>query len=363
MTIPETPPDREADVLVEAVRQLVDLLPQGWQVDVATDTHEDIPAVDALLNVVAPDGSRLTLLIEAKRSLVTRDVPWALEQLSAAGGAAEDGPGQALVARYLSPNTRERITALGGAYLDATGNIRIASDRPPLFILASGAARDPWRGPGRPRGSLRGAPAARVVRALVDIPPPYTVPKLVELSGASTGATYRVVKFLEDEAYLQRTERGPITSVDWRRLLERWASDYRFDRAGALRRYLAPRGVATALDRLRAADPDAYVVTGSVAAGFYAPYAPPNLLLLHAPRPDDLADTLGLRPVETGANVLVAAHDEGFAFARSSRRDQLTVAAPSQIAADLLGGPGRSPAEAQALLDWMQENEDDWRQP
>lgn len=363
MTIPETPPDREADVLVEAVRQLVDLLPQGWQVDVATDTREDIPAVDALLNVVAPDGSRLTLLIEAKRSLVTRDVPWALEQLSAAGGAAEDGTGQALVARYLSPNTREQITALGGAYLDATGNIRIASDRPPMFILASGAARDPWRGPGRPRGSLRGAPAARVVRALVDVPPPYTVPELVELSGASTGATYRVVKFLEDEAYLQRKQRGPITSLDWRRLLERWANDYRFDRAGALRRYLAPRGVATALDRLRAADPDGYVVTGSVAAGFYAPYAPPNLLLLHARRPDDLADTLGLRPVETGANVLVAAHDEDFAFARSSRRDQLTVAAPSQIAADLLGGPGRSPAEAQALLDWMQENEDDWRQP
>jgi hypothetical protein len=65
--------------------------------------------------------------------------------------------------------------------------------------------------------------------------------------------------------------------------------------------------------------------------------------------------------VDAGANVLVAANDDDFALARSFTTGQLTVAAPSQVAVDLLGGPGRSPSEAEALLDWMQENEDAWR--
>lgn len=33
----------------------------------------------------------------------------------------------------------------------------------------------------------------------------------------------------------------------------------------------------------------------------------------------------------------------------------------SQVAVDLLTGPGRNPAEGQALLDWMEINERAWR--
>lgn len=36
-------------------------------------------------------------------------------------------------------------------------------------------------------------------------------------------------------------------------------------------------------------------------------------------------------------------------------------AAPSQVVVDLLTGHGRSHAEGQALLDWMEMNEDTWR--
>ena len=40
----------------------------------------------------------------------------------------------------------------------------------------------------------------------------------------------------------------------------------------------------------------------------------------------------------------------------------LVVAASSQVAADLLGGPGRAPEEGRVLLDWMEANEPAWRQ-
>ncbi len=32
-----------------------------------------------------------------------------------------------------------------------------------------------------------------------------------------------------------------------------------------------------------------------------------------------------------------------------------------QVAADLLTGPGRSPAETEALMEWMTSNEEAWR--
>jgi hypothetical protein len=37
------------------------------------------------------------------------------------------------------------------------------------------------------------------------------------------------------------------------------------------------------------------------------------------------------------------------------------IAAVSQVAVDLLTGPGRNPSEATALLDWMTANESAWR--
>jgi hypothetical protein len=85
------------------------------------------------------------------------------------------------------------------------------------------------------------------------------------------------------------------------------------------------------------------------------------MVLIYADSPAMLADRLGLRPVETGANVLLIRPSDDVVFTRCVERDGLRVAAPSQIAADLLNGPGRAPAEAEALLAWMQSNEPLWR--
>jgi hypothetical protein len=49
---------------------------------------------------------------------------------------------------------------------------------------------------------------------------------LVERSGVSTGAGYRVVDFLERQDLLEHEPRHPITRVDWRPILERWSRDF-----------------------------------------------------------------------------------------------------------------------------------------
>lgn len=108
-----------------------------------------------------------------------------------------------------------------------------------------------------------------------------TVPELVRRSGASTGATYRVVEFLEREGLIERVPRAPIIGVEWRRLVERWSEDYSFQRSNVVSTYLQPRGIPALLDSLRAADGLRYALTGSLAAQQLAPYAPPRLAMLY----------------------------------------------------------------------------------
>lgn len=302
------------------------------------------------------------VIFEAKNSMASRDIPRALEQLRHYVDQAAIGTAiPMLVTRYFPPPARERLEREGVAYADATGNLRLEIDRPALFLRNVGEDRDPWRGPGRPLGSLKGPAAARVVRALVDFAPPYSVPELIERSGASTGATYRVVKLLEEEELLEREPRGPVTVVQWRRLLERWSQDGGFMRSEVVRSFLLPRGVETVPDVLASARDLRYVLTGSLAARSFAPHAPPRVAMIYVNDLAAAAERLGLRAVERGANVLLATQKGEVSFLRTRSVESVVIAAHSQIAVDLLTGPGRSPSEGQAVLNWMEGHEREWR--
>ncbi len=338
-------------------------LPGSWSVDRGAGPTDPSLPFDAELRLRAPDGAEAIVLVEAKRLLNTRDVPIVLERLqraAAARGSAQDVVAL-LVARYLAPTTRERIAAAGAGYVDATGNLLLACDRPALFLRDRGADRDPWRGPGRPRGTLQGVPAARVVRALIDFAPPYTVPELAERARASTGATYRVVEFLDEEGLLQRQRYGPISDVRWRPLLERWSQDYGYARSNTVETFLEPRGLGVLAERLAQLPDLDYVVTGSLAAERVAAYAPARLATLYVRDLAAAADILGLRRVDSGTNVALASGKYDVVYDRAQLVDGVRIAATSQVAVDLLTGPGRNPSEAVALLDWMERNERAWR--
>jgi hypothetical protein len=359
----ELPLERERDIMREAIRLVETRLPPSWSADTEEEPRIDGRHLDAVVTLTAPDGVRGQLIIEAKRLLAPRDVPQVLQQLDAYIRALEPSVPTAtmVVARYLPPSTRERLEEQGASYADATGNLRISLDRPGLFLRDRGADKDPWRGPGRPRGTLKGPSAARAVRALVDFAPPLSVPELANRSGASLGATYRVVDFLEREALIERNPRGPILSVEWRRLLERWSEDYGFQRSNVVVSALQPRGLTALVETLRSAEELPYVLTGSLAAEHFAPYASPRLAMIYVDDLQQAVERLNLRPVGTGANVLLGTGEYDVVFERTLNTDGLKIAAPSQIAVDLLTGPGRSAAEAHALLDWMQAHEPKWR--
>jgi hypothetical protein len=367
--------EREFVDLLE--NRLRSLLPDDWRL--SSRRGQDGPGdqgVDALLQLEPPDGgASIRLVVQVKRSLVGRDVESLSNRLRQATGRWGPDAVPVVVSTFLSEPVRQALTARGVNYLDATGNLYLESRRPTLFLRDLGAAKDPWRSRGRPRGSLRGGPAALVTRALVDLRPPYSVPQLVRLSGSSNGATYRVVQFLEEEALLRRDDKGRVLDVSWRALLELWSRDYSFYETNHVTGYLAPRGIERVVEALRAslsaADAESYddldeltaryVVTGSFAASAYAPYAPTKLLTLYTDSRDTLSKMLDLRTVDAGANVMIAQAAYDAVFQRRQTWQGIRVTAPSQTAVDLMTGPGRNPAEAQELLDWMEHNESAWR--
>jgi hypothetical protein len=359
------PPEREIDILRSAISLLQDRLPKSWDLNfqkrVRTDAGRQL---DAVVQLASPGGQRLTLLVEAKRLLNSRDVPIALDRLRNVGWDEAERTLSVIVARYLAPATRERLAQEGAGYIDATGNIRIVADVPAIFLSDRGADRDPWRGPGRPTATLQGRAAARVVRALVDFTPPYTVPQLIKRAGASNGATYRVIEFLVQEDLIVREPYGQITKVRWRALLMRWSQDYGFSQSNTVHTYLEPRGLDALKSRLMSVTNLDYVLTGSLATALvptFAPYAPVRSAMMYVDDLDRVKHELGLRDTESGGNVALAPTDYDVVFARTETVGKIKVAAVSQIAVDLLSGPGRNPSEATALLDWMEADERRWR--
>ena len=280
--------------------------------------------------------------------------------LSEEDGELDAAPVPMMLSPFLSPLARERLVAAGISYADSTGNLRFSADRPAIFIETQGQDRNPFR-ENRPLQSLKGSRAARAVRSFLDYRPPFGTRELAGETQNSLATVSRVSDLLVREAIIVRDgPRGRISSVDWETLVRRWAMDYDFAKANSLTTYLEPRGPSVLFDRLREADLR-YAVTGSFAAVRLAPVAEPRLVTLYAADPEYAADRLGLRPAETGGNVVIARPFDPVVFERTEIADGITYARVTQVLLDLMTGPGRGPAEAEGLMEWMRENEEIWK--
>ena len=112
------------------------------------------------------------------------------------------------------------IAGRGVSYIDSTGNMRLQSDRPALYILTNGADKDPWPDY-QPLKSLRGRGAGRALRAVVDLRPPYGVRELAGHTNISPATLARVIDLLARDALLMRDARGRVNDVDWDGCLRR----------------------------------------------------------------------------------------------------------------------------------------------
>jgi hypothetical protein len=345
------------NTLVQAiVERLAGKLPPGWRITSAPSRNQGHSTADAVLRIRGPGPNTAFIFVEAKRRIEPKD----LDSMAAATLRPVEGQPFLVVAPFLSPRTQERLRTLGVGYADLTGNVRLSLSKPGLYIETHGADKNP-EPTVRDRRSLKGAKAGRLIRALCDFRPPLGLRELAKRAVVNAGYASRIVDFLDREALVVRKSRGPITSADWSGLLTRWSQEYSPFQRGPTRWFLAARGLTQLTDKLRSLSAR-YAVSGSWAATQFAPVAPPRLLLCYADDISHLAQSLDVRPSDAaGSNVALVTPFDPVVYERTSQQKGTTVVAPSQIAADLLTSPGRGPNEAEALMEWMRENEHAWR--
>jgi hypothetical protein len=231
--------------------------------------------------------------------------------------------------------------------------------RPAIFLERQGATKDPWPSD-ETLQSLRGRGAGRAVRALIDFRPPFGIRDLAQRADVPIGSLSRVVDLLDRDGLVTRAPRGPITDVDWAGVIRRWSLDYDVRRSNQVATFLDARGLPDVATKLSAAR-WLYATTGSFAAQQFAPIAPARTVMIYVNDTARIAQRLKLQPADTGANVWLAEPYDPVVYERTTVRDELRVVAVTQLAVDLLTGPGREPSEGEELLDWMKRNEGAWR--
>jgi hypothetical protein len=343
----------KAQTLRTVERLVADALPPRWSFRPTREAAKGRRRADARWSLKAPDGSAAVFVVETKRSLLGTQLDQVLARLAELDGLP------LVAAPYLSPTLRAALAGREVSYADSTGNLRIVADTPGLLLGRAGARKDPWPSDESLR-SLRGRGAGRAVRALVDFRPPYGVRDLADRAAVPLGTLSRVLDLLNREGLVTRKPNGPVASIDWERAIRRWAQDYDFARSNQVATFLEPRGLDAFASKL-AELKSPYCATGAFAAQRFAPIAPARQVAVYV---DDIARTaerLRLRPADSGANVVLAEPYDPVVFERATPRNGLRVVAASQLAVDLLTGPGREPSEGNELLVWMAKNEDAWR--
>jgi hypothetical protein len=357
----------EDEIVDRGMALLRDLLPSKWQVRREPDDQPRDGLSDIVLDISGPQGMARTV-VEVRRSFAPRDVRAVARQAHLLRRIAGSVPIM-VMAPWLSDRSRTMLADAGVDYLDLTGNIRLTTDDPTIFIDRQSNAPGPRRPQSTP--SLRGVKAGRVARLLADVRPPYGVVELAKHAGVTPGYVSRLLEELEREDLIERTRQGGVSQVRWRELLEQRAMSYDVFTTNRIERFVCPNGPAHALEV--AGDPVVndvgMALTGSFAAERIVAVASPALLLIFArSRPDALIEHAQLLPAETGANVAVATPGDPLAMqsrwpAMPTPPPGIPLVAASQIVLDCLTGSGRMPQEGQALLDWMDEDEGRWRLP
>ncbi len=353
----------DAGLLRAGLERLQAILPAGWEVQLSGSevAGELSVRADTVVSIRAQSGGGGQVIVGARQHLTPRGV----EELTR-------GPAEALrrqyqmpllvVAPVLSARTRDRLRQAGICYVDLTGPAFLTLASPGLHVELAGPSRAAPARPASGRPTLRGPRAGRVLRLLTDVAPPYGVGELARAAGVSVAYTSRLLDGLDAEALLTRGRRGLVAAVDWAGCLRRWAEAYALLRTHTGVGAIARHGVPAVLDALRAqAGP--WAITGSYAAVRLAPVAAPALLVVYAADPTALLEPLQLLPAADGHDVVLLRPADRFVYARAQRTDGLRYAAPSQVALDCLTGPGRMPAEGEALLTWMAEHAAAWQVP
>jgi hypothetical protein len=369
--VPANVHQTENDLIEAAVDWLQEHVPDSWEAGISArgrtksgaapppgaGPESDAQALAPIIEINARNVYA-TLAVEARRAFGPRDVARLLGSVGRTLRALSPHIPILVVAPWLSARTRDLLAEEAVNYLDLTGNALVRLDNPALFIQTQGASRDPSPAP-RAKARVRGPKAARLIRTLIDVRPPYGVRELADAAGLAPGYISRLLDALDEDALVERSKRGRAEAVDIAGVIRRWAESYDVFGSNDAATFLAPTGSGQALPTL--AEVPRTAVTGSFAAVRHAPVAAPALLTVYCDNVDAAVGALDLIPADEGANVVLLRPFDPVVWRGTDEQDGVRYVAVSQAAADCLTGNGRMPSEGEALVEWMLANEHEWR--
>ncbi|MCA0329540.1 MAG: hypothetical protein LCI03_06490 [Actinobacteria bacterium] len=318
----------------------------------------DVPGV-----VVEPTKANTDVVLRAGQVSVAVEVKaWpaittaAARQVVAYAAELDRGTTLVAVARTITEEAREQLTAAGIGCIDATGAIRL--DLPGLYI---------WRDAQRtPPGGTRARPVAvsgkagLAAQAMLREPErPWTVQDLAEAAEVSVGLVHRLFVRLEADGLLQVEGTGPRKTrrvSDPGGLLDVWAAEMRDRDLRTLRAHRLARNpealAATLSKALTSAGLD-HAVTGAAAAARLAPFVTAiPVTEVWVPELSDLAavaDAAGAREVSEGHNVVLRSARDDLALAFRGRVTDVWLADTFRVYLDLRADPRRGREQADRL--------------
>lgn len=339
--------------LEEAVRKLLGLQPKlrvlsiTRQVGVGTQNTQRGRA-DLVAQVATPTGEQYTLVVEAKSSGEPRIARLAAAQLRALINSIPSSYG-VFVAPYVSEATRRVCREEDIGFIDLCGNCLLALDgvylsiegKPNLFRT------------GRGLKSLFAPKASRCVRAVLTEPDrEWRVKDLAAEARVSAGQAFNVKTILLSAELASESGKGPsrrFRLVKPEELLLEWAANYSYTRNSRTGYYSFDdtRTLERRLAEYCRTNNVTYAFTLTSGAALVAPMLRYDTVFAYvAGKQAGLSSALGLKPVETGPNlVLLEPYDEGVLYgARDVGLDVRADEVPSPSA-------GRVVSDIQLFLD------------
>lgn len=354
---------QETSPLDEALRRVEALLPASWRLSATEEVTTANAQADAYVDLAGQGGEGVRFAVEVKQS-GTVSTSVALAVLRDLGRKTELPV--LFVSDYIGPSLRAALASEQVSFADATGWIRIVSDRPLLLLTGQGADRSP-----RPRTSssvtrLNGVAASRTIRALTVVDLPCGVRQLATVAEVSPGSVSKLLATLAAEGSVDRDSSGAVAAVRARDLVRRWIQDYSFAKSNrSVGYYIAPRGLDRTLSRLT--DQGGITLTGAAAARRLLPASttsvvPLRLLALYTASPATLAREQKLIPADPPTANLVIATPQDPSILPDPDGGHVALAPAALVLADLLTLPGRADAEADQLLDALAATNSAWRE-
>lgn len=334
----------------EALLECLRGVPFIEEVKIVSEPRTSFGAPDLVARVKYRDGEKL-LLIETKRSGQPRQAREAVNQLSRYKSIYENSY-PVFLAPYISPRSAEICSEDNVGYMDLAGNCSLSFGK--IFIEKKGQ-KNPFKQERQLR-SLYSPRATRVLRVLLVSSPQrkWKIQALAQEAQVSLGHAFNIKKFLLDREWIFSDKDG-FSLTDPDALLLDWSNNYNFRRNGIHDYYSLkrPQEVELAIANACRSERIKYSMTGFSAAERFSPAVryQRTMAYIKPGQVERVASKLGLKEVETGANVsLWEPYDQGV-FYGSQEVNGVSVVTPVQAYLDIKGFRGRGEEAAARLLE------------